>query len=62
MRVLITGAGGFIGCQVVRKVLQEGHSITAILRPGEPPERISECLDSLLWFIATCPMQTRYDG
>jgi len=50
MRVLITGAGGFIGSQVVRKVLQEGHSVIAVLRPGESPERLSDCLGSVSVF------------
>jgi nucleoside-diphosphate-sugar epimerase len=47
MRVLITGAGGFIGSQVVRKVLQDGHAVVAVLRPGESPERLIDCLDSV---------------
>ena len=47
MRVLITGAGGFIGSQVVRKVLQDGHTVVAVLRPGESSERLIDCLDSV---------------
>jgi len=50
MKVLITGAGGFIGSQVVRKVLQEGHAVVAVLRPGESRERLSDCLDSISLF------------
>jgi nucleoside-diphosphate-sugar epimerase len=47
MKVLVTGAGGFIGSQVVRRVLQEGHSVIAVLRPGESSERLSDCLASV---------------
>jgi nucleoside-diphosphate-sugar epimerase len=47
MKVLITGAGGFIGSQVARRVLREGHSVIAVLRPGESSERLSDCLGSL---------------
>ena len=50
MRVLITGAGGFVGSHVVRKVLQEGHTVLAVLRPGESPERLNDCLDSVSLF------------
>jgi len=46
MRVLITGAAGFIGSQVARKVLQEGHTVIAALRPGESAERLTDCLDA----------------
>jgi len=57
MRVLITGAGGFIGSRVVRKVLQDGHTVIAILKPGESSERLSDCLDSVSLFH--CDL---YDG
>ena len=57
MKVLITGAGGFIGSQVVRKVLQEGHTVLAVLRPAESSERLIDCLDSISLF--RCDL---YDG
>jgi nucleoside-diphosphate-sugar epimerase len=57
MRVLITGAGGFIGSQVARKVLQDGHSVAAVLRPGESSERLIDCSDSVSVFH--CDL---YDG
>ena len=57
MRVLITGAGGFIGSQVVRRVLQDGHAVAAVLRPGESCERLNDCLDSVSLF--RCDL---YDG
>lgn len=44
MRILITGAGGFIGSHVVRNVLRDGHTVLAVLRPGESSERLSDCL------------------
>jgi len=47
MKVLITGAGGFIGSHLVRTVLQERHDVVAILRPGESYERLSDCLDAV---------------
>lgn len=32
-RVLLTGAAGFIGCQIARLLLNEGHEVYAIIRP-----------------------------
>lgn len=32
-RVLLTGAAGFIGCQIARLLLNEGHEVHAIIRP-----------------------------
>ena len=32
-RVLLTGAAGFIGCQLARLLLEEGHEVYAIMRP-----------------------------
>ena len=35
MRILVTGAGGYIGLHIVRELLAGGHAVTALLRsPG----------------------------
>ena len=34
-KVLVTGAAGFIGSQVVRELLQDGIHVRALIRPGE---------------------------
>ena len=47
MRVLITGAGGFIGSQLTRLALRQGVEVTALLRPGSDPWRIADVLPSL---------------
>ena len=36
MRVLVSGAGGFLGRQVVWALLQSGHDVRAIVRPASP--------------------------
>lgn len=40
MRVLLTGASGFIGSQVARLVLAERHRLTALVRPGSSLHRL----------------------
>ena len=39
MKVLVSGAGGFLGRHVVGQLLQRGHDVRAIIKPGstEPP-------------------------
>lgn len=36
MRVLVTGAGGFLGQHVVANVAQRGHNVRAAIRPASP--------------------------
>jgi nucleoside-diphosphate-sugar epimerase len=36
MNVMVTGASGFIGQAIVKKLLQRGHSVFALLLPEEP--------------------------
>ncbi|NDJ59844.1 MAG: SDR family NAD(P)-dependent oxidoreductase [Chloroflexi bacterium] len=39
-RVLITGATGFVGANLARRLLSDGHHVHAIARPGYRPWRI----------------------
>src|SRR5450759_2258860 len=43
MRVLVSGAGGFLGRYVVDRLLERGHNVRAIIRPASAvPEWRSE--------------------
>lgn len=39
---LVTGAGGFVGANLVRRLLADGHRVTACVRPGGTPWRLAE--------------------
>jgi nucleoside-diphosphate-sugar epimerase len=41
MNVFITGASGFIGQAIVKKLIREGHSVTALLLPQEPEDLVA---------------------
>jgi nucleoside-diphosphate-sugar epimerase len=47
MRVLVTGAAGFIGSHVTRRVVHEGHEVSAVILPGESTERLTDVQDRL---------------
>ena len=46
-RVLITGGSGFIGANLARRLLAEGHEVTLLLRPDHDPWRIADIRDDL---------------
>jgi UDP-glucuronate decarboxylase len=47
VRVVVTGAGGFVGSRVVRRLLAEGHDVAAIVRPTTSLERLEGVADQL---------------
>jgi nucleoside-diphosphate-sugar epimerase len=47
MRVLVTGAAGFIGSHVVRSLLRRGDEVLALLRPGTEPTRLADVKDRI---------------
>ena len=45
MRALITGAAGFIGSHLLRRLLKEGFQVAALIRPASNPWRIVDLLE-----------------
>jgi nucleoside-diphosphate-sugar epimerase len=46
-RVAITGGTGFVGVNLARRLLADGHEVHALLRPGYQPWRIEAIRDDL---------------
>jgi nucleoside-diphosphate-sugar epimerase len=47
MRVVVTGAGGFIGAHVAQALAARGHEVTALVRPGGDPWRLEAVRDAV---------------
>jgi UDP-glucose 4-epimerase len=46
-RVLVTGAGGFIGANLARSLVRHGHEVFALMRPGGSRWRLDDMVDDL---------------
>jgi nucleoside-diphosphate-sugar epimerase len=47
VKILLTGATGFIGSHVARALVHAGHEVHAVIRPNANPWRITDILPSL---------------
>jgi nucleoside-diphosphate-sugar epimerase len=55
MRVLVTGAAGFIGAQVTRRIVQEGHTVWAAVSREQSTWRLAEVLSQ----VSLAPLDLR---
>jgi nucleoside-diphosphate-sugar epimerase len=47
VKILLTGASGFIGSHVARRLIREGHEVHALVRPDDEMGRLRDVLASL---------------
>jgi GDP-4-dehydro-6-deoxy-D-mannose reductase len=59
MNVLVTGADGFVGRRMVRRLVAAGHSVVAACRPGGPPA--SEWLGTDARGVTMVPLELEDD-
>ena len=48
-RALVTGGTGFVGANLVRRLLQEGHTVGLLVRERHDPWRLSDVSGKLQW-------------
>ena len=48
MRIFLTGATGFIGSHLLRRLVAQGHQVHCLVRPGSSLERIRDLRDAFI--------------
>jgi nucleoside-diphosphate-sugar epimerase len=60
MVVVVTGITGFVGSHLGRRLVQEGHEVHAVARPGSSTRRIEDYRDRVRWIEADLADGPRY--
>ena len=50
--LLVTGAGGFVGANLVRRLVAQGERVHAIIRADKPSWRLADIADKIIWHKA----------
>ena len=62
MKVLVSGASGFLGHYVVARLLERGHSVRAIVRPASPDPSWKGEIEIFRADLRVCSTCTAFDG
>ncbi len=46
-RLVVTGAGGFVGSWIVRRAIRAGYQVHGVVRPGSAVERLHDCTNAI---------------
>ncbi|MSR76514.1 MAG: NAD-dependent epimerase/dehydratase family protein [Candidatus Ryanbacteria bacterium] len=49
---LVTGAGGFVGANLVRRLVSQGERVHTIIRADKPSWRLADIADKIIWHKA----------
>src|ERR1700756_2429991 len=52
-RALLTGGTGFVGANLARRLLRDGHEVGLLVRPSHDPWRLADVASQVRWIEAS---------